>query len=460
VSPLVRSLFWKIFLWFWLAMVLVSLTLILSSAWSQSRTTRERDEAMDRAMTPLMADNFAEVYDKQGKNGLEEFIARGHGTFPWNPFLFDQNGHEVLDRTLSPNAVGAMRLAAVSHGTEIVRSGGDRWIGQYVLTNSGRPYVLVLEVNRHGPEGVLHVPSEVQLLQFLIVLLIVGLISLWITRHITSPIVQLRGAANQLARGQLSARVGPETLGHKDELSGLGKDFNHMAEQIELLMTSQRRLIADISHELRSPLARLSVALGLARRSADPETDASLNRIERETQRLNELIGGLLDLARLESGTETLKAARVDLQELVSSVAEDAAFEAGARNRGVRVLSTFSCSRKGNAQLLRSAIENAVRNAVNYTSEGTEVEISLGPSPDQQSAVVLIRDHGPGVPDSALQNIFEPFFRVDDARDRVSGGTGLGLSITDRVVRAHGGNVRAHNHPDSGLVIELILPLC
>lgn len=454
-----RSLFWKIFLWFWLAMALVSLTLLLSSAWSQSRTTRERDEAMDRAMTPLMADNFANVYDKEGKNGLEEFIARGRGTFPWYPFLFDRSGQEVLDRKPSSNAVKAMQLASASRGTEIVRSGADRWIGQYVEANSGTPYVLVLEVNRRGPEGGLHVPSQVQVLQFLIILLIVGLISLWITRHITSPIVQLRGAANQLARGQLSARVGPETLRHKDELSGLGKDFNHMAEQIELLMTSQRRLIGDISHELRSPLARLSVALGLARRSANPETDSSLNRIERETQRLNELIGGLLDLARLESGTKTLQAATVNLQELVSSVAEDAAFESGARNRGVKIVSTFPCSRKGNAQLLRSAIENVVRNAVSYTLEGTEVEISLAPSPDQQSAVILIRDHGPGVPDSALQNIFEPFFRVEDARDRLSGGAGLGLSITDRVIRAHGGSVRAHNHPDGGLVIELILPL-
>ena len=184
-----------------------------------------------------------------------------------------------------------------------------------------------------------------------------------------------------------------------------------------------------------------------------------LNRIERETQRLNELIGGLLNLARLESGTEKLDQERVDLQALVLAVAEDANFEANSRNRTVRVLTVFPCRRKGNLQLLRSAVENVVRNAANYTPEGAEVEVSLLPADRGYSALIHIRDHGSGVPEAALKTIFEPFFRVDEARDRLSGGAGLGLSITDRVIRAHGGAVRAHNHADGGLVIELTLPL-
>ncbi len=454
-----RSLFSKIFLWFWLAMALVSLTLILSSAWTESRTSREHDEAMDRAMTPLLADNFAEVYDREGKTGLQELLARGKGSFPWDPFLFDGHGREVLNRSVSPQVAEAMQLALISKKTEIVRRGEGRWVGQFVQANSGNSYVLVLEINRRMPHAVLGAPYQVQFLRVLIVLLIVGWICLWITRHITSPIVQLRSAATQLARGNLSARVGADTLLRKDELAGLGKDFNHMADQIELLMVAQRRLIADISHELRSPLARLSVALGLARRTADHATDASLNRIERETQRLNELISGLLNLARLESGTETLDQKIVNVRELVASVADDANFEAGSRNRSVRLGSTFSCSREGNPQLLHSAIENVVRNAVNYTAEGTEVEVSLVPAEEGRSAIIRIRDHGPGVPDSALKTIFEPFFRVDDARDRLSGGAGLGLSITDRVIRAYGGSIRAQNHPEGGLIIELTLPL-
>lgn len=440
-------------------MALVSLTLILSSAWSESRTSRERDEAMDRAMTPLIADNFAEVYDREGKPGLQELLAHGQGSFPWQPFLFARDGKEVLGRSVSPQVTEAMQLALMSKQTEIVHRRDGRWVAQYIKTTSGKPYVLVLQIDQRGRPGGPPLPSSVQAMQFLLVLLIIGLICLWITRHITSPIVQLRSAATQLARGNLSARVSKDALLRKDELAALGTDFNHMADQIEILMASQRRLIADISHELRSPLARLSVALGLARRTADPATDASLNRIERETQRLNELIGGLLNLARLESATEILDQASVDLQELVATVADDAQFEAGGRDRGVHVLSMFPCSRKGNPQLLHSAIENVARNAVNYTAEGTEVEISMVLAADNRSAVIVIRDHGPGVPDSALKNIFEPFFRVDDARDRLSGGAGLGLSITDRVIRAHGGSVRAHNHPEGGLVVEMTLPL-
>jgi len=456
----VRSLFSKIFLWFWLAMALVSLTLILSSTWTESRSSGERDEAIDRAMTPLIADNFAEVFDRQGKAGLEELLSHGKGSFPWEPYLFDSFGHEVLGRQVSPQITEAMQLAELSRKTEIIRGNAGHWVGQYVLASSGNPYVLVLDISRRRPpDPAFSVPSQVQVLRFMIVLLIVGLISLWITRHITSPIIQLRSAATQLAGGNLSARVSQETLLRKDELADLGKDFNHMASQVELLMASQRRLIGDISHELRSPLARLSVALGLARRTADPETDTSLNRIERETQRLNEMISGLLHLARLESGTETLDQEIVDIEGLVSSVADDANFEAGSRNRSVRVLSTFPCSRKGNAQLLRSAVENVVRNAVNYTAEGTEVELSLAPAGEGESAVIRVRDHGPGVPESALKTIFEPFFRVDEARDRFSGGAGLGLSITDRVIRAHGGSVNAQNQPEGGLIIELTLPV-
>jgi len=440
-------------------MALVSLTLILSAVWTESRDTRKRDEAMDRAMTPLLADNFAEVYDLEGKNGLEELLEHGKGSFPWEPYLFSQDGNEVLNRSVSPQAVQAMKLALASKKTEVVHASDARWVGQYVEATSHRPYVLVLEINRRASDPGFVAPSHVQVVRLVIALLIVGLICFWITRSITSPLFQLRSTANELASGNLSARVKGAALLRKDELASLGKAFNHMADQIESLMSSQRRLIADISHELRSPLARLSVALGLARRNADPTTDAALNRIERETHRLNELISGLLNLARLESGTEKLDQEVVDLQALVLDVVEDANFEASSRNRSVRVLTSYPCRRKGSSQLLCSAIENSVRNAVNYTPEGTEVEVSLLPADRGSSALIHIRDHGSGVPESALKTIFEPFFRVDEARDRLSGGAGLGLSITDRVIRAHGGSVRAHNHADGGLVLELTLPL-
>ena len=453
-----RSLFLKIFLWFWLAMLLVSLTLLISGYISESRSSQVRDEKMDRTMTPLIADNFVEIYDTQGKPGLTAFLEHAESGMPWKPFLFDARGEEVLGRIVSPEIRETFQLAMRNKQTEIVHHGNQRWVGQWLMSNSGKEYVLVLQLKPFpGPQALLRAPSVVQLLRFVTIALILGLISLWITRHITSPIFQLRQAANQLAKGNLAARVGPNSLQRNDELADLSKDFDYMATQIETLMASQQRLLADISHELRSPLARLSVALGLARRSSTPESASALNRIEREAQRLNELIGGLLQLARMESG-DTIAREDFSLDALVKEVAEDADFEARSRNRSVRITDIAACRVHGNLDLLRSAIENVVRNAVNYTAENTEVLASLTCEEDSPFADIRVTDHGPGVSDAALANIFQPFYRVEVARDRNTGGTGLGLSITERAIRSHGGLVQAQNALNAGLQILLRLP--
>jgi signal transduction histidine kinase len=453
-----RSLFLKIFLWFWLAMVLITLTLFVSSTISQKRNARAREDAMDLNMTPLLADTLAEMYDRQGSAGMSSLVAHV-GAFPFTPFLFKTDGTESLNRTLAPRGMQAFMLALANHNTQIVRSSAARWVAQWVQTASGKQYVLVLQIMR-PPDPLLGAPTQVQLLRFLIILLIIGAICLWITRHIARPILELREAANQLAQGNLRARVQSSALRRNDELGDLAWDFNYMASQLESLVASRQRLISDISHELRSPLARLSVALGIAQRSANKDSQAALRRIEREALRLNELIGELLRLARLESGAEKLSEDHVDLEALVQEIADDANFEASARNRSVRVCSSFPCTVVGNADILRSAVENVVRNAVNYTAEGSEVEISLQPSRDNHhAAVISVRDHGPGVPASSLQSIFEPFYRLENSRDRQSGGTGLGLSITDRSIHSHGGSVRARNAADGGLIVELSLPV-
>jgi two-component system sensor histidine kinase CpxA len=240
-----------------------------------------------------------------------------------------------------------------------------------------------------------------------------------------------------------------------------------MAERIEALMLTERRLLGDISHELRSPLARLQVALDLAFQTADEETRGFLERIERESGRLNNLIGQLLILTRLETAGTEAPRQRVDLTQLVNEIASDADFEARGAGRAVRVVSAESCLTTGNAELLRSAIENVVRNGVRYTREGTTVEITLrctaektaGSDKMARHSVITVRDHGPGVPPEALQHLFRPFYRVADARDRQSGGVGLGLSITARAVRFHHGEVDARNIPEGGLLVEIRLPI-
>jgi two-component system sensor histidine kinase CpxA len=235
-----------------------------------------------------------------------------------------------------------------------------------------------------------------------------------------------------------------------------------MAQRLESMVKAQQRLLGDISHELRSPLARLGVALGLARQRSGPEAGGALDRIERESDNLNEMISQLLTLTRLESGTDGRKKTEVDLASLVREVADDADFEARSINRGVQVVSADKCSITGVEELLRSAIENVVRNAVRFTAEGTTVEVALRQQngAGDHFAVISVRDRGHGVPEDALERIFRPFYRTEDARDRQSGGgTGLGLAITERAVRLHGGTVRASNAPDGGLAVELRLLL-
>jgi two-component system sensor histidine kinase CpxA len=228
------------------------------------------------------------------------------------------------------------------------------------------------------------------------------------------------------------------------------------------LVKAQSRLLNDISHELRSPLARLNVALGLARQRSSPESADMLDRIELEASRLNELIGRILTLARLEDGEQRVPRAAVPLNELVLNVAEDAEFEAQARHCHVRCsISEGEWGVPGDASLLHSAIENVVRNAIRYTRAGTSAEIQLEKADGQKGAEAVLRvsDSGPGVPEDALDKMFEPFYRLDDARGRLTGGVGLGLAITDRAVRFHGGRVTAFNRAEGGLTVEIRLPL-
>ena len=218
-------------------------------------------------------------------------------------------------------------------------------------------------------------------------------------------------------------------------------------------------MLRDISHELRSPLARLSVALGLARQrpTGDP---AALDRIEREADRLNALIGQLLTLARLESGAREPAREMVEVLAIVREVAEDADFEARGRRRAVQIVEAAEAAVVGDAELLRSAVENVVRNAVRHTGDGTAVEIAVRRLHGHgvPGVRISVRDHGSGVPSRALPYIFEPFYRVSEAREHHAGGVGLGLTIAHRTVRLHGGAVRAANAPDGGLVVEIDLP--
>jgi signal transduction histidine kinase len=292
-------------------------------------------------------------------------------------------------------------------------------------------------------------------LKLAVVFLAIGIVAYLLARYLTSPLGHLRAATQRLAGGDLSVRVSPALVGATDEIAGLGRDFDRMAERIAALLEGQERLLRDVSHELRSPLARLTVALALARKRAGESASTELDRIERESDRLAEMISQILALARLAEDVPATEDV-VDLAAVVEDVARDADYEARGKNRRVELVVEARPEIRGIDHALRSAIENVVRNAVAFTAEATSVTITLSRTEDE--ATVRVRDHGPGVPDDVLTAIFHPFYRVGTDRDRRTGGTGLGLAIAARIVKRHAGRVVARNLVEGGLEMEISLP--
>jgi two-component system, OmpR family, sensor histidine kinase CpxA len=449
----VRSLFLKIFLIFWMTLVVVGAVLIYT--WGiqpEVIVSRWRGATSDAAA--LYAQSAAEELDRYGMVALNNYFQRLQASSHIRAALFDENGQPIAGKS-SKTMSDLAPHAGLGGEPAFMIQGSNALAAQRTTGPSGRVYILVVEMPR-GPVGAVRRLARAQIAQWAAAILLSGLICYLLTLYLTRPILRLRQATHELSSGDLSARAPAQLERRRDELGELVHDFNQMADRIERLMMSQRHLISDISHELRSPLARLNVALGLARQRAGAEATSSLDRIEREAERLNEMIGKLLSLARMQGAARPPEQSRVQLDEIVKEVAEDAEFEAQERNCAVRVVGDIKCSTVGSPELLRSAVENVVRNAVRYTTAGSEVEITLANR--DSGAEITVRDHGPGVPDTELQNLFRPFYRVANARERETGGVGLGLAITDRAVRLHGGTIAAANAPDGGLVVTIRVP--
>lgn len=395
------------------------------------------------------------IYETKGTAALAAEGAEIGRRMGFPIFLFKGREGPLSGRFL-PRRLG--RLAEMAMITGEPRHHPGRRAIWYALPE-GSNYVVVAALPRPSPIALILDPRRI-FFRLLITFVIAGIVCYLLARSLTGPILQLQRAARGLAGGDLETRVGPLFGGRKDEIAGLGRDFDSMASRIENLVNTQQRLLRDISHELRSPLARLNVALELARRSSSEGAAGAVDRMERETERLNELIGQLLTLTVLESGEERVEMGRVDLSELVRRIVEDANFEMKDRGCQVTLSAESGIDVHGSEELLHRAVENVIRNAVRYTGEGTAVEVSLSKrlEKDGGHACIRVGDHGPGVPDADLGRLFEPFYRVADSRDRLTGGAGLGLAITERAVQLHGGRIEARNWSAGGLVVEIDLP--
>jgi two-component system sensor histidine kinase CpxA len=450
-----KSLFLRIFLSFWLAIALFVVLAILAVVAFRP----QRNPTWESLATTSLADAVG-AYEQGGAHQLRTYLESLEAAQHVHAHVFDEQGNEISGRA------APVWLERIALGKPPVPRDGILFPTPRVMVESrassdGHHRYTIALVLPQGPR-VFFGPHGFPLTGLLILILCSGLVCYFLSWYLAKPIVRLRAATRQLAAGDLSARAGAPTSRRRDEVAGLMRDFDAMAARLEMLVKAQSRLLNDISHELRSPLARLNVALGLARRRSGAENDDMLERIELEASRLNELIGRILTLARLEDGEQEVQRTPVPLDELVLNVAEDAEFEAQARRCHVRTdIPEADWEVRGNASLLHSAVENVVRNAIRYTRDGSSVEIRLQRTegPGGPEALLQVTDFGPGVPEDALQKLFEPFYRLDDARGRLTGGVGLGLAIAQRAVRFHGGRVAASNRAEGGLLVEIHLPL-
>ncbi|MGD1149103.1 MAG: ATP-binding protein [Thermoanaerobaculaceae bacterium] len=456
-----RTMFLRIFLWFWLAMAAAAAVLVVSSPlFTRSRPGVER---WQRSVESSLERDIASLADALGREGIAAFREEAEDGGPGHPgrlYVFDLKGHTVIGPDAPPHAVALARRAAESGQFQVEREGEFHLAARRASDPHGHELVLVLELRR--PPGLVDLLDPRELAPRLIALFVVaGVLCYGLARYLASPVAAVRLATKRLAAGDLSARVGPAVSRRRDEFADLARDIDTMAERVVTLLGSKQRLVRDVSHELRSPLGRLRVALELARKGPEDKTQHALDRIEDEADRLNTMIDQLLTLSRLEEGADESQRVVFDAAAIVAQVVDDAAFEAEARRCTVRLETSGQCEVAGSPGLLRSAVENVLRNAVHYSVEGTAIEVSVGAEGPSASgyAVIRVRDHGPGVPENLLREVFEPFFRVDQARDRSTGGTGLGLAIAARAVARHGGSIEARNAVGGGLEVVISLPV-
>lgn len=439
-------LFWRLFLSVWVTIVVFA---GLMGAVSDHLARQSGVDMDSIRVAELIRDEsraIQRIMRSQGPEAVKKHIralpVRGRNLF----FILDSSNHELLGRNRMVKRIRQSQRGRdqPAHG-RIVQlqspdgSGYRMWVAPRLATRS------LLAVT---PVGTLQ--------RLALAALLSAVVSFVLARSLATPLGLLREASRKLASGDLGARAGSAISRRKDEIGRLAEDFDAMAERIQSLDRGRRRLLGDVSHELRSPLARLQVALELARGRTEGKADDELDRIGLEADRLEELIGQVLTLLR-ESSSLPVEKTRLNLADLLESLAEPINYEGDASGAGrVNLVALPSLSIEANREQLLRAFENILRNALHYTAAGKGVDLEL--IDGSAGAEVIIRDYGPGVPESSLEHLFEAFYRVHEARDRESGGYGLGLAIAAAAVQRHGGSITAENAAGGGLRIRVFLP--
>ena len=454
-----HSLYWRIFLTFWLALALI-LVGTVTVAVNAAAQHRAESPWVQRGQLYAQA---ARAFEGGGPAALRSWLEALGPSEPFSrTFVVEPSGKEMLGRPLPKflraSGDGGDANGAGGASTPIAPVGG----ALVLVGANGDTYHVVVGPVRQSPRlfGELEQPG-VPAATLSLALIVSAVVCFLLARYIVAPIDRLRHATRRMAGGDLNVRVSPSMGGRTDDLGLLATDLDTMAERVRILLETKQQLLRDVSHELRSPLARLQLALSLARRQDNP-AERHLARIACEADRLEQLIARTLKLARLERPTGTLERMEIDIGDLLKNIADDVAIEADAQGCVVSVQVEPGLEVSGDPELLRSSFENVIRNAVRYSPPGSQVGITArrmtDPGRSDECVEVIIYDQGPGVPEKDLTLIFEPFYRVDAARDRAGGGEGLGLAIAARAVTLHNGMIEARNLQAGGLVVSVTLP--
>ena len=437
------SLFWKLFLTMWLSIVGFSAAM----GWMNDKLAREQwaeepANTFARGMFRISQRAMLAIQMDDSKGLRDELLgiprmSRSH------IYIVDYDNKEVLARDDTLRQL-------IERGTRIE--------AQVYEDSRGRPYT-VYTVNRNPPSTILAPGPQGTALRLLAAALISALISYFLARSLSRPLEKLRLASRKIAAGELGTRVGQAMTDRHDEFGQLATDFDAMASRLQVMQQANQRLLQDVSHELRSPLARLNVALEIARQKGATHIESELNRIELESERLKALVNDVLGLLRESSETVAKIDEEIELCSLLSDLVEVVNYEVPQGKPGISWKPMEPFLFHGDREFLWRAMENLLRNALRHTDPEQGVVLRLEQGRGKKRVHMSVRDFGPGVPNGELEKIFEPFYRVQESRDRGSGGHGLGLSIAANAVRRHGGSIQAGNADGGGLVVRISLPL-
>lgn len=446
------TFFWRIFLSLWVIVVATMMLTLWVGGWLPNSDNGGVSGPAAEQIVALIAQDLRRQLASDPRVPIEAVVTTD--LLDYAPILevyvLDPSGNDVLDRSL-PEAVADVARAQSGSPPVALNRAGPR---VHVSTEGLGGYFVIGYEGFLPMRDVLMRPGGRGLLAA-IALLVSASVSLMLARFIVLPVHRLRQAEQKVAAGDLSVRVAHTVGSRTDDIAKLARDFDVMTEKVHSLLQSQQRLMRDVSHELRSPLARLHALLSIARQRAGAEGTEQIDRMEVELQRLDDLIGEILAYARLEA-QESIERHPTDLVDLMQNVVDDASLEAQAAGKDLCVEAPARCLIDLDSGMIHRAVENVVRNALKYTADGTSVDICI--EERQRTVRIVVDDHGPGVPQESIDKIFEPFYRAGDSRSTRSGSGGIGLAIAQRIIRLHGGTISVRNLEQGGLRVEIVLP--